>query len=407
MNKEVIDRSGINSLRLSLIVAFFSIPGIIKSLQETKDIIIGNFVISANVVVVTTFLLSFFALGLWVFGRLKIKKEGAKIIAQAASNTIALSGILIEDCQKIIRTGEIDRIINYHNNNIIKYTDNIQINIRDNIYDVINEDFFEGALQALRNNTNKKRFEPVIAQAYNNLAGLNTLENYIKGEFNDTLKEIKDFILKWLKDEDISKYLEVNKDLQEQILELKNRTGSKFFFFFNPQLKDIISLDYEKEVLIAAALIPAFNILSAKVAAGFSTATVASVGLALANFGVHNLDFTDSLTSNIHDEIGNNVASELFEYVGAAIPYIGFAFLALKVIRYFGIFINFINKPEKLREMREKIAFQLSQFINSVCTKSTYEMEQSSFQLVSILKERFIETQNKASMQLNQARKFI
>jgi hypothetical protein len=270
---------------------------------------------------------------------------------------------------------------------------------------VIDDRFLDDAFEALRNNNNKKKFEPLIAKAYNDLAGLSELENFIKREYRDTVAEIKDFILKWLKDEDISQYLEVNKNIKEQILELKKKTGSAFFFFLNPKLEDIISLNYEKEILRIAGLIPAFKIITAKVAAGFGTATIASLGGILATtFDIDDSDildgFSDITDGQIRDEIGHQIAAELIEYIGAAIPFIGFAFIILKLIRVFGIFKMFIDRPEKLKEMREKVVTQLSQFLDYICDKSTFEVEHSSFQLVSDLKDRFIDIQNKAMSQM-------
>ena len=386
------------------------LPNFLNNLDNLNDREIFGYVISGNtvalaiiIVAAILYLLIFIWFLRFVFRYLKIRKEAKEIAKLGASTTIALTAIMIENCQNLIKSGELDRIVEDKKNKIKDKVYEVQDNVHDNVYDVIDEDFFDKAVKALSKPSTKHNFEPLIAKAYNRIADMRSLDRLIKEQYDSTFEEIKKEVTKWLRDKDVVQYLEITKNLHNKILELKNKRGGNLYFFLNPKLEDIIKFDYRALIIATAALIPIFR-LSKEVINNYSNATVDALAGFMASFDIGDTgSYEDFRDFGGHDgsavtagDLGDDVVSSLLDLAGASLPYIGFAFILLRAFRFVNYIIYIIEKPKKMREMRERIARQIIDFLNSVVNKTCNEIEVSSLQLVGLLKEEFTNIQKKA-----------
>lgn len=388
-------------------------PDFINNLDNLKDRVIFGYEVPGHTIAMFfvglvgfVILIVFFWFFKFVVKYLKIRKEAKEIAKLGASTTIALTAIMIENCQNLIKSGELDRIVDDKKNKIKDRVYEVQDNVHDNVYDVIDEEFFDKAVKALSKPSTKHNFEPLIAKAYNRIADMRSLDRFIKEQYNLTFEEIKKEVTKWLRDKDVVQYLEITKNLHGKILELKNKRGGKLYFFLNPKLEDIIKFDYRALIIATAALIPIFR-LSKEVIDNYSNATVDALAGFMASFDIGDTGLYDDFgdfgdfggqegSAFAAGDLGDDVVSSLLDLAGASLPYIGFAFILLRAFRFVNYIIYIIEKPKKMREMRERIARQITDFLNSVVNKTCNEIEVSSLQLVGLLKEEFTNIQNKA-----------
>lgn len=349
------------------------------------------------------------------------RKAGEKERVNIASNKIAISSIIIEGCDNIVKSGKIDEIIKRHAGNIISKSVDVKSDIHRNINKVIDYNFFERALSAKQKNN--KEFNTIIKQAYYELADLSGLEKSIKIEYEEAVQEIKDLIIKWLRDEDIRSYLQINGELQRKIIELKSKSGSFLFFLANPELKDILTLDYEREIIKAAITIPSFSFLSNKIFGSDGVGNTAILDQIQNALGIEGKDYLpddlivdhgDSLPDDIltdipgiDEEIGKHILMELAEYAGMTLPPLMFIMITLKAIRYFGIFKSIIDREKKFKEMQQKVAQNLSKVVDLMCNKSTTDLENSSLELVTTLKESFLKIQKKSSYRVRRSEELL
>ena len=420
-----------------------------RNINEVKDLSVLGLEISKEFQQffwIAIFVLTLLVGGFFVFRKLwsfyKSYQKAKKIDRYTAGNIYAITSLLVERCQELRSSGKLNQIIDDKIQEVEDRIEEAKAHARDNIDTVIDRDFFEDAVDALKNRNTKRNFDPILRNAYNSLIGSVELDKFIKEQYDSLLSEITDYVLKWLEDSDIKNYLKLTEDLQAQMLNLKKDIGSKIYLFFNPRVEKLIYLDYEAIIVGAAASIPAFKIFAERLTEKYSTAKVASLGVFMSDFGINEIDpvndfgvdpseldptakidpsqidptgtspadaidpsdFTDIATDigmEVYEEVGTHIASELFEYLGAAIPFIGLAFIAIKAIRLFGLIGKFINKPDKLRQMREKVLSQILQFLDSYFQKNKNQIKRSSLKLVSLLEDEFTSLQKAAKSKLS------
>lgn len=398
----------------ALLAVLLGLPEYINNLSNLSDFNFFGLIVPKKVLHIILNLI-LIALTLFLFIRLFIgyirTKRATRILIEGdASKTIRITAILLERCKEIIQSNELQKLLNIHIKNIEDKINSITKNLDSTVERVINNDFFDQAIEALRSKKAKQQFQPILEDAYSKIIGQRDLEVYLQREFQNCLKAIEEYILKWLKDEDISNYLEITKNVQSKLLSLKEKRGGQLYFFLHPKLNDILTLNYEKVILVSVSTIPIFKFLTQNSKEQIANSSVNALGAFMGEFGmdddfgfgdvdvdvdISGIDPSD-IDGGFFEEIGNHVFSEFIEIAGATLPYIGFAFLIIKAIRYFGWIKMLIDKPSKIIKMRKNIIQQLNKFLNSTLIRTTHQLDRSSHELISILNKEFTKIQNTA-----------
>lgn len=96
-------------------------------------------------------------------------------------------------------------------------------------------------------------------------------------------------------------------------------------------------------------------------------------------------DISNVLSDTISGEITENAVWELLEHVGVTIPYIGPAFIAIKIMRYL---YNFRDRTEDIETLKREIKDTLGKYLDDICTAAKGKVEEDCNELVKkILKK--------------------
>ncbi|TFF36175.1 hypothetical protein [Mucilaginibacter psychrotolerans] len=392
----------------------------------------GHYLFSISFFVILLLLAVWFiASVIFKVDRPKNKQEAAEIL-EISTKTASLCVIGIDQCMKLLNSGDLETIIKKYQENIRAYFEDLNYSVRNRIDLVVNENVLIEVQNAMQS---QQGYSAVIRRIYNQLADLGKVEEFVKRQSMDANDEIKKYLLEELKQHDMVTYTQkLARDINEKIQSFKHRRRGKLFFWFNPELKHLKDANYEKQIaMVAALLIPVFLFAAkahAKTAGGHTAMSLASIigffdhsdwsdyldhgsqihdhadNLHTAASGAHDM-FQDHLHDTMLSEIGENIVYELGENVLLMIPYIGGVFLVLKIFRYARLFAKWANRGEELRKMREEIARELTSFLDSCRDKGVDEIELYCYDMVNAILSHFQELQKLSKQRMEWAERYV
>jgi hypothetical protein len=232
----------------------------------------------------------------------RLKRREAASILELSPKIIELAELGIRTCDSVERSGKIKRIAKGHISSIRNHLLAASLVARSQIPSIIDKSFMDAAFDAKKNKTYKAQFESLAISVFNKLINFAELDSFADLEMKEAKREILAELIAPPKQKDISTYTdniaeEIEKGLKD--LNLKEKRG-KIFFWYNPELKNVITLDYEKAIWQASVFLPLLNIIQTGASA---TAAHSVVGGGLVWAGLLPTDFSDLATDALHDQM--------------------------------------------------------------------------------------------------------
>lgn len=332
--------------------------------------------------------------GIYLIATIKFKidrptKSEARKILHISDQVYKLTLMGLRATVEIIDTDEIDRIVTHHSQRIQDKIEEHIDHVRDNTHQVINMDFLEAASDKSR----KSEFEAMANKKYKELINPVELERYIKKEYHDAQLEILTFMTKKLREEDVWNYIyHLKNEIQGSVLELNDQRRGPIFFWYNPKLKDVYTVGYERKIISSCLGIPDMDMPYYKqpdvdmpnvIADAITVASLVTL-INVEDYAI------DGIHTILHEAVGEQTAWAIAENIGMAIPVVSYAFLILKAVRYVRLFMKIFgnDRDKELNEIRTKIANDIVFGLEKFGYTASVNLETTSYQLVANFRKR-------------------
>jgi len=321
----------------------------------------------------TAFLVFFIYYALTVIFKIdRPTKKEAKIILSISDKILRILHIGRMACKDLLQSDEIEKIIKKRTDNIRKYVNDRAAIVTGDIDKMIDADLIdalyadeseEGEVeqelsQEEKNERKAARARIVADRAYNDLINVTELEAFIKKEIIQAQEDvIKALTSKMFDDGKLELVLKCQKDISMSLLKLLNmrrlKIFRKIFIMYNPNMKELFSLDYYHKLMrdnfgvpnlsdLASATQTADFEVKASVNTGFSRDTYQrrpdGITLAASTVLITPSDIGDMVKNTIQDvlwdEFHSTVLESAVENIAMLIPGLSLFALGYKLFRY-------------------------------------------------------------------------
>ncbi|MDP1814015.1 MAG: hypothetical protein Q8K92_06160 [Leadbetterella sp.] len=287
----------------------------------------------------------------------------------------------------IINSQEFNDIIEKHLKNIRVYFKYIISEVNNRINLVVNVDTLD-RYEKTKNDLDKQR--AFMNSIFKELSNLNEIEKNIKKEHKDCIDEIYKHLIDW-------------SDKNEHLKQVYNFPK---FTYNNKYDKKEFKLDLDdirNDLFTTRSNIKDINIQ--KIVFGNNNVTDLGLSAALVLLRMDTEDVGDFLTDNIIDgEVTEQAIYNILENVGASIPLIAPAFIALKFFRYL---YRSRDRSEEIENLKNEISQSIEKYLNNICDRSVERVKEDSNKYMNDLIAKFKANFEKANHYKEKAEPYL